>query len=518
MSRRYVGWLDCADEGASPIKGNVLPLPSAGLTGPAAESRNADDFVFKVPELPRDVSPKRAPASASARPEVSLARADGSTLPPAATVTRGTVDGFEFKVPDLPRVGSPAKVPTTGSARVEASPSRGINQLPPARLASPARSSRTTTTARTMFTPRTRQAETERTPHKRNPSSDYRTTTLPPRTPLAERGYGPQSAKKASTSSLSGVLAETDGRSLNARMAGGAVAGSGMKRSATVNDFAPGQPQDRGEKTSVAGRHMRTPSDTLVRSGSSTLLDANRRKTAPSPTRIAKPTPLTGATSRIRLPGQGLRQVSGQGKVGDADARSRKQATSPEKLLAAGKARVSLVPKPKSPPRQRTGFRPVTSQQSAPARAVDRSSSTAPSRPVAAGRLPVARPGSSSSTMTTRTSTIPSRTSATTTRPSGSAAGSTTRMPAPSATMAAKASNGLPRPTSRIAPSGTARTGSTTSVSSTSRLTAQITSQDRHGLSTARTGSALPRRNPLIVAKPDNAVRSRLDRFQPTHE
>lgn len=417
-----------------------------------------------------------------------------------------------FKVPELPRFASPRK-PESSAARSEASPSRASRQVPStARLASPERlmtsiapmtAAPIPSASRTLFTPRVRQEAS--TPQRRNLSSDYRTTMLPPRTPLAERGYGPQSAKKASSSSLSGVLVETDGRSVNARTAGGM--GSGMKRSATMNDFTPVKHQNRGDKTPVE-RHMRTPSDSIVRSGSSTLLANDRsRSAAPtSPTRIA--------TSRIRLPGQGLRQVSGQGKADDTDARSRKQATSPEKLLRGPSTRVSLAPKLKSPPRQRSGFRPVAGHQSVPARVVDRSIDTAPGRQTAAGRLPVSRPGSTASTSTSRSSTIPPRTSTSIARPLGSATGSSATRMAPSATSAGRASNGLPRPTSRIAPSaGVPRAGGSTA-SATSRLVAPTSSKERHGLSTAgRTGSALLGRNAAQTGKQEETVRRALDRF-----
>ncbi|GHJ88729.1 hypothetical protein NliqN6_5131 [Naganishia liquefaciens] len=505
-------------EDDSPVKGNVLPpaISTSRVTAPG----NADDLVFKVPALPRHV----APATGSDGPEAPLNRIDGEPLPRMAMEKPVATQDFEFKVPELPRI-LPSKPPSSGSVRPGVSPNRESRQLPlsSARLASPDRlATRTTgatrTAPRTMFTPVARKVERERTPHKRNPSSEYRSTTLAPRTPLAERGYGPQSAKKASTSSLSGVLAETAGRSLNTRLTS-APGGTGIKRSATMNDFAPGESRDRDEKTPVR-RHLRAPSDSIVRSRSSTQLDSQSRQTALSSAEITALVPPAGTTSRIRLPGEGLRQVSGQGKVNDADARSRKQATSPEKLLAAGKARVSLVPKPKSPPRQRTGFRPVASQQSALARVVDRPLVTAPGRQVTAPRQPVSRTGSSSSTILGRTSTIPSNSkiSAATTRPLTGATGSTTRVSAPSATMPVKASNGLPRATSRVVPSGTAQTGSTTSVSSVSRLTRPSVSKDRQGSSsTVGTGLA-PVRKTLAAGTPEDAIRSRLDRFKPTRK
>ncbi|KAI5449190.1 hypothetical protein NCC49_005227 [Naganishia albida] len=281
----------------SPVKGNILP-PGLQSRHPVVAGR--DDSVFKVPALPSKMSPPK-----NSQPLISTSPMRSRTaLPPN---TRDT---------------SPVRSAQTSGAL--STPARQIG------------------TARTMFTPAARATTSDSTP-RRHLSSDYRsTTTLPPRTPLAERGFGPQTTKKVSSSSISTVLGETDGRSVNIRGQPTNAPG-GMKKSATMSDFTPIKQNRLVEKDETPRRrygigHTRSPSDSAagVRANSMIIPNAQKRPSIlGSPTRLGRTRDLgtAGSTSTVRLPGQGLRQVSGQSAVDDPDARTRKQAMSPEKLL-----------------------------------------------------------------------------------------------------------------------------------------------------------------------------------------
>ncbi|KAJ9095070.1 hypothetical protein QFC20_006758 [Naganishia adeliensis] len=493
----------------SPIKGNILP-PVLQSRHPIVTSSN--DFVFKIPELPSKISPKKA--------------SEASSIPTSPTTPRAA----------LPLV-------TGNTSPIRSAPASGT-------LSTPTRSVQRSATTRTLFTPSTTRVSASGSTHTRHLSSDYRSTTaLPPRTPLAERGFGPQSAKKVSSSSISSVLGETDGRSVNIR-AQTSTGSGGMKRSATMNDFTPVKHErsannDETPRGRFAIGHARSPSDSAAgaKPGSTTIPSGHKRSsTISSPSRYAhaKEPTVPGATSRVRLPGQGLRQVSGQGKVDDPDARTRKQAMSPEKLLQRVSRPTAAPQASASPSRTRTGFRPVPSQQSAPPRAVGSSSSalgSAPGQPrTSTARMLTSRTGSSSSMLTARSSGLPSRTSTTTSisRPAPKSAvpaqssSAATRMPAPSATMAGRAANGLPRPTSTFrprstvpAPVGTARPSSTSSAATKSRLVAPTAMQSRPGaVPVGRSGSSIAGRSTGLPAKKAGieVARGRLDRVPGFHK
>lgn len=493
----------------SPIKGNILP-PVLQSRHPIVTSSN--EFVFKIPELPSKISPKKA--------------SEASSIPTSPTTPRAA----------LPLV-------TRNTSPIRSAPASGT-------LSTPARSIQTSATTRTLFTPSTTRVPASGSTHTRHLSSDYRSTTaLPPRTPLAERGFGPQSAKKVSSSSISSVLGETDGRSVNIR-AQTSTGSGGMKRSATMNDFTPVKHErsannDETPRGRFAIGHARSPSDSAAgaKPSSTTIPSGHKRSsTISSPSRYphAKEPTVPGATSRVRLPGQGLRQVSAQGKVDDPDARTRKQAMSPEKLLQRVSRPTAAPQASASPSRTRTGFRPVPSQQSAPPRAVGSSSSalgSAPGQPrTSTARMPTSRTRSSSSMLTARSSGLPSRTSTTTSisRPAPKSAvpaqssSAATRMPAPSATMAGRAANGLPRPTSTFrprstvpAPVGTARPSSTSCAATKSRLVAPTAMQSRPGaVPVGRSGSSIAGRSTGLPAKKADieVARGRLDRVPGSHK
>jgi hypothetical protein len=529
----------------SPVKGNILP--------PVFQTRHAvaahDDFVFKVPELPSKIASGKAQEVSSITTSPTRLRTaaplDIRNTSPVRSVASSPIRP-RTALPLEPRNTSPVRTTSTSPTRsrtalpldtVNTSPVRAVATS--GTLSTPARSIGTATT-RTMFTPSASRIAPSGNTHIRHLSSDYRSTTaLPPRTPLAERGFGPQSAKKVSSSSVSTVLGETDGRSVNIRGQTSAGLG-GMKRSATMNDFTPGRQQrpvgnEQTPRRRYGMGHARSPSDSAadVKPVRMTIPNEKRSSTLNSPTRLGhtgQPN-LPAATSRVRLPGQGLRQVSGQGEVDNPDARTRKQAMSPEKLLQRAPRTTAVPQSSTSPSRVRTGFRPVPSQQSAPPRAVASSSFSRPatSQPrTSTARLPTSRTGSSSSMLTARSSALPPRTSTmTTSRPISKSAVPThassaaTRMPAPSATMAGRTSNGLPRPsttrprTTVPAPAGTARPSSTSSITTKSRLVAPTTTQSRPGfVPTSRAGpSTTSRSTGLPVKRPEIEVaRGRLDR------
>lgn len=486
----------------SPVKGNILP-PVMPSRHPIVTS--SDDFVFKIPELPSRISPRKAP--------------EASSIPTS---------------PIRPRMALP--LDTRNTSPVRSVPTGGA-------LSTPARKIQRSADTRTLFTPSTTRAPASGSTHSRHLSSDYRSTTaLPPRTPLAERGFGPQSAKKVSTSSISSVLSETDGRSVNVRAQTSTGLG-GMKRSATMNDFTPVKQQrsadhDETPRRRFAIGHARSPSDSAagVKHCIDTVSDGHKRSSAissPSRTQAREPT-VPGATSRVRLPGQGLRQVSGQGKVNDPDARTRKQAMSPEKLLQRVSRPTAVPQASTSPSRMRAGFRPVTTQ---PPRAIGTSSSGQVSSLVqprtSTARMPTSRTGSSSSMLTARSSGLPSRTSTSTaiSRPAAKTAAPSqsssagTRMPAPPATMAGRTANGIPRPTSTFRPRSTvpaphsARPSSTSSTATKSRLVAPTAMQSRPDVVPARAGSNITGRTTGLPAKKADieVARGRLDRVPGAH-
>ncbi|KAJ9093809.1 hypothetical protein QFC19_008186 [Naganishia cerealis] len=504
----------------SPTKGNILPPALLNRAASAASSQMAhEDFQFKIPELPRGLLPNRASNSAA------------STRIPPSSPTRSS-----HALPHHPTHLSPVRTTITPAHNLPPFPARTDN------------GGRTFHTSKFIPSSATRTSATPNptvgTDYKRPLGLDYRSTTiLPPRTPLAERGYGPQSAKKASASSLATVLSEADGRSLNVRNPTKGLAtpkdSTVLKRSATLSDFSPikhrATDDDEVKRTATKQRnpsdHTRTRSDVAVSNRpagdhEASATDAHKLPSTmihSSPSRISRVPGTTTALARpsqIRLPGQGLRQVSGQQEAENPDSRSRKQAMSPDKLLKGMSLTRTdgITRRATSPPGIRSaGFKPTPSQRDGTTQGTDKPTGRerlgmpSRSKPSVIVPPPSRSGGSNASTATARSSYLPPRTSAssssssvvprlssqTTTRPlSVNIAGGRISAVVPAASLAGRTSTGLPRPTtaglmaarrlgSNMGSSATAaviRPGSTTSVASNGRVT--------HSVSRSRTAAA----------------------------
>ncbi|KAJ9123885.1 hypothetical protein QFC22_000673 [Naganishia vaughanmartiniae] len=464
----------------SPVKGNILPPALLNRAPPAASSHPAarSNFQFKVPELPRGFSPSRSSGSNSAAHK---------TSPSTSPVRQSRA------LPETSRRLSPVRATPTSDAY-------SLPPVTPARLDRIDKASTTRkfvpTSTKTTATPRSTAGSEYRRPTVPDHSS---VGLLPPRTPLAERGYGPQSAKKTSTSSVTSVLHETHGRAINTRDPTKLVdlpkSGTTIKRSATLNDFTPVKNRETQVESTVAAKrypvdHARTRTDASSLSRNhlaSTSSGVHKRPTtvSTSPSRIGRmPNPTTAtATSRpsqIRLPGQGLRQVSGQQEAENPDARSRKQAMSPDKLIkGTSLPRTEGIARRPSPPRMRTGFRPTPTQREGstlmPERSTDRQKVAIPSRSQSSVALAAAsRSGSSTSIATARSSGLPPRSSASSSsnqsRVSSQPAprfplNAGARIPAASAaSLAGKTTTGLPRPTGGVRPNTNQIGSSATSI------------------------------------------------------
>ncbi|KAJ9118903.1 hypothetical protein QFC24_005866 [Naganishia onofrii] len=490
----------------SPSKGNILPPALLNHALPAAKTRptTQGDFQFKIPELPRGISPSKS---------LGLNLTERNRSPPQSLTRHSQV---------LPKL-------STRLSPVRATLTSGGYSLSPV---TPGRADSKTSTAGKFIPSTTRVSATPRsaigTEYKRPTVSNYRPiTALPPRTPLAERGYGPQSAKKGSTSSLTSVLHETDGRTINTRdpttLTGPSRNGTAsIKRSATLNDFSPVKNRESdGESTVTKKRypieHSRTRSDVPALNRTTGDLTAatgayKRPSTvSSSPSRISRASNASIIRpSQIRLPGQGLRQVSGQQEAENPDARSRKQAMSPDKLLKGSSLpRTEGGTKRPSPPRMRAGFRPTTTRREGssqvPERLTGRQQIGIPSRSQSSVALaPASRSGIITSTATARSSGMPPPSSASSGNLSRLSSQPTTRLPlttgaripaSSAASLAGRTTTGLPKPTTGVrsgssitgsSTSSVVRSGSTASIASTGRTAAPLASRSR----TATTSSA----------------------------
>ncbi|KAJ9097596.1 hypothetical protein QFC21_004630 [Naganishia friedmannii] len=498
-----------------PTKGHILPVALLNRAPPAARSQHVatNEFEFKVPQLPRGFTPSRA-----SDPSLTAHKRPPSTSPirPSRLLPK----------PSTSRL-SPVRANPTSSEY-------GLPPFTPARADCGDKTSTTRkfvpTSTQTSVTPRS----TAGPEYKRSTVSNYRSTAvLPPRTPLAERGFGPQSAKKASTSSLTSVLHETDGRTINTRdptrLTGPPRSGTAIKRSATLNDFTPVKNRENGVESTVTKSrypigHTRTSSDVpaLNRTAGDLASAAGTYKrpspVSSSPSRFSR-LPNVTATSRpsqIRLPGQGLRQVSGQKEAESPNARSRKQAMSPDKLIKGTLlSRTEGVARRTSPPRMRTGFRPTATPREGsthvPERSTGRQQGGITSRSQSSVALaPVSRTGSSTSTAPARSSGLPARSSASSSHLSRLSSQTATRLPttagaripaASAASLPGRTTTGLPRPrggvrsstnTTGSTASSVVRSGSTASIASNGRIAAPLASRPRTATTTlsgyARTG------------------------------